>query len=290
MGMIGGEQIVTTTDSVRQGRRVRAARIVTAMLALGALLVAPLSNAFANANDPFARDPELDRGLLGEGRAAYRERADDARALDAYRIFEKNLEHNPDDVTAAWHLSMACYFVGLRVYDDPEMKKAIYLEGREVADRALSIDPECGPCHLLSAVNHALWADQVGIFRAMVGLPKVKSHLARAAELDPTFAGAAAMRVQATIAERLPRMFGGGKGKARRYIEQAIAISPDEPLNYEVLANLLAQRYDDLPLALAVARRGLSVPAPGPEHVESRDSIAYLKLFVDFNSTQLSRR
>lgn len=258
------------------------------VLVLGASFALAAPAALARNDEILGFQAELDQGLLGEGRQAYRERKDPSRALDAYRIFGEYRAQNPDDPVAAWHLSMACYYVGLRVQQDPEAKKAIHFEGREAADHALAIDPQCGPCHLLSAVNHALWAEQVGIFRAIVGLPKVKGHLDRASQLDPTFAGAAALRVQATIAERLPRMFGGGKAKARRFIEQAIAVAPEEPLNYEVLVDLLVEHYDDLPLAFAVAQRGLSVPPPGPEYVESRDSIAYLKRFVDFHSTLFS--
>jgi tetratricopeptide (TPR) repeat protein len=272
------------------GAKRIAASLAVAAAASAALVALPVPTALARNDEALEIQPELDQGLLGEGRQAYRERADHDRARDAYRLFKRNYEQNPDDATAAWHLSMACYYLGLRVERDAEVRKAIHDEGRAVADRALAIDPSCGPCHLLSAVNHALWAEQVGIFRAIVGLPTVKSHLAQAARLDPTFAGAAALRVQATIAERLPRMFGGGKGKARRLIEQAIVVSPDEPLNYEVLANLLVSKYDDVPLALSVARRGLAVPEPAPEYVESRDSIAYLKRFVDVHSTLLSAR
>jgi len=268
------------------GRRLarRAVALLTAALSLAALSG---TVAFARSDEALELHPEFDQGLLGEGRLAYRERADQERALDAYRIFKQSFEQNPGDAVAGWHLSMACYWLGMRVYTDSDAKKAIHDEGRRVADRALALDPDCGPCHLLSAINHALWADQVGIFRTLVGLPKVKRHLARAAELDPGFAGAAAYRVEATILDRLPRMFGGGKKKARRAIEQAIAVAPEEPLNYEFLANMLVNRFDDVPLAVTVARRGLAVPEPGPAYVESRDSIHYLRNFIDFHSTLL---
>ena len=280
---------ITATQRQHSGKgQASKSRIVLACLALasGLLLVDTVS--FAGADAALDVHPELDRGVLGEGRQAYRERRDPARAHEAYRLFKAASTQHPDDPAAAWHVSMACYWLGLRVYTDPEQKKAAYAEGKEMADRALELDPNCGPCHLLTAVNHALWAEQVGIMRTIVGLGSVKAHLRRAAELDPAFAGAAAFRVQATILDRLPRMFGGGRGKARRTIEQAIAVAPNEPLNYEFLANMLVNKYRDVPRAVAVARRGLAVPEPGPEYVESRDSIAYLKHFVEHFSTQVT--
>ncbi|MFP6640502.1 MAG: TRAP transporter TatT component family protein, partial [Myxococcota bacterium] len=113
-----------------------------------------------------------------------------------------------------------------------------------------------------------------------VGLPKVLRHLKRAAKLDPYFGGAAALRVHATILKVVPRMFGGGKKKAEVLIEEAIKIAPSEPLNYEILADILIEKYKDPDSAVEAAQRGLAVPTPGPEFVESRDSIDYLKRVV----------
>ena len=88
------------------------------------------------------------------------------------------------------------------------------------------------------------------------------------------------MRVHATIMKVLAGFFGGGKRKARDLIEEAIVVAPDEPLNYEILADILIEKYKDPDAAVTAAERGLAVPMPGPEHVESRDSIDYLKSVV----------
>ena len=265
-----------------------ARRAAIAFGVLVTLLLVGLPVSTVRADEALAFDPELDQGVLAEGRQAYRERADATRAHDAYLIFQKYYEENPDDVRAAWHYSMACYWLGIRVYSDSAQKKAVYQEGLRAADRGVQLDADCGACHLLSAINHALWAEQVGILRTLVGLPKVKKHLSRAAKLDPGFAGAAVYRVQATIYDKLPRLFGGGKKKARRALEKAIEVSPKEPLNYEMLAILLRDRFGDVPRAVAVAQRGLNFPEPTVEYVESRDSFAFLQRFVDRHATQLS--
>lgn len=243
-------------------------------------LVPPVAE--AGSSEELEYSPLLDRGLLGEGRQAYRERADLGRARDAYVLLKKNFEENPTDVVAAWHFSLSCYYVGKRASgNDTEVRKRIHEEGRDAADRALKKNPDCGPCHLLSAINHALWAEEVGILRAIVGLPKVLGHLKLAAKLDPYFGGAAALRVHATILKAVPRMFGGGKKKAKVLIEEAIEVAPEEPLNYEILADLMIEEYRDPNSGVEAAQRGLAVPTPGPEFVESRDSIDYLKRVVE---------
>jgi len=76
-------------------------------------------------------------------------------------------------------------------------------------------------------------------------------------------------------------MFGGGKKRARKAIEKAIEVAPEEPLNYELLAYLLLEKYDDKKRALEVAHRGLQVPHPGPDYVESLDALEELQELVD---------
>lgn len=284
------DEIVLQSKSRRSGGRVaqgiperaflpRVARVCFTLLVSLSFAFSPLT-ALARSSSSLDLTPELDQGLLGEGRAAYRERANYDRARDAYRIFKQNLDENPGDPTAAWHFGLACYFMGMRVVDDSE-KARIYAEGRDRAAEGLATDPDCGPCHLMTGVNHALWSQEVGIFRTLVGLPSVKRHLKRAGQLDPSFGGGAAYRVLAAIYKVLPRMFGGGKKKARRSIEKAIRAAPDEPLNYEVLAELMIEEFDDPRSAVAAARRGLMVPQPEPAYVESLDALEVLERIVE---------
>jgi hypothetical protein len=237
----------------------------------------------------FDFSPELDQGLLGQGRQAYRERADSERARDAYRFLKLNLEEHPTDTTAAWHFSLSCYFLIARVLEGSEERKAMSLEGLAAADNALEHHPDCGPCHLMSAIHHALYAKEVGIIRSLVGLPTVKRHLKLAIELDPEFGGGAPHRIQATILQKLPRILGGGRKSSREAIEKAIEIAPYEPLNWEFLSWLLLVDYDDLDGAVVVARQGLTVPRPGAEYLESLDALEWMQRVVDAYARQLVR-
>ena len=264
------------TRTARIRRRGVVSGLCLAILATGVALDP------ARAREPSSLDfsPLLDQGLLGQGRQAYRERRNPQRALEAYDLLKRNLADNPADPVAAWHLAMSCYYLGMQVFDDKEDRKRVFAEGRDYAREALERDPDCAPCHLLTAVNHALWAKEVGIFRTLVGLPWVRHHLKRAAELEPAFGGAAAHRILANISQVLPRVFGGGRKRARKEIEKAIEIAPDEPLNYEFLADLLIDDYHDPKQAVSVARRGLRQPAPAPEYVESVEAFQDLQEIV----------
>jgi len=233
--------------------------------------------------DPLSYQPELDEGPLGPGRQAYRERRDPARALESYELFKAVVAEHPDDPVALWHLSMSCYYLGQRVYQSTDDRRRIFEEGHKIAETAAERAPDCAPCHMLAGVNQALWGQEVGIFRVISGLPRVKRHLQLSTDLDPTFAGASALRVRSQIARVLPSWLGGGKKRARSYLHRAIEMAPNEPLNYYFLAKLLLKDYGDRDQALEVARRGLAVPPPGPEFVESVDSMGRLRSFVKQN-------
>jgi len=255
--------------------------LAVALIAAFALAgVAPAALAFSE--DPLAYQPELDDGPLGPGRPAYRERRDPDRALESYRLFKRVVDEQPDDAVALWHLALSCYYLGQRVFDTKEDRQRVFHEGYSLAETAVDRAPGCAPCHMLAGVNQALWGQEVGIFRVLSGLPNVKRHLRRSTEIDPAFAGASALRVRSQIARVLPRWLGGGKKKARRHLLRAIETAPQEPLNYQFLAKLLFKDFGDREGALRVARQGLELPMPGPEFVESVDSVRRLERYVAY--------
>ena len=277
-----GTQKIQASPRSASGPRMRSlvAAVASITLLLSFVGAPPSAHALV---DPLAYQPELDDGPLGPGRQAYRERRDPARALESYELFKAVVAENPDDPVALWHLAMSCYYLGQRVYRTTDDRRRIFEEGHKLAESAAERAPDCAPCHMLAGVNQALWGQQVGIFRVISGLPRVKGHLQRSTELDPTFAGASALRVRSQIARVLPRWLGGGKKRARSYLYRAIEIAPNEPLNYYFLAKLLLKDYGDRDGALQIARKGLSVPPPGPEFVESVDSMGGLRRFVTQN-------
>ncbi len=273
---LGTPPLHARTDR-RQSLRL-VALVATLLVALAS--AAPTALAFSSRQDPLAYQPALDEGPLGPGRQAYRERRDPQRALESYQLFKRAVAEDPTDHVALWHLAMSCYYLGQRVFDTPEERKRVFSEGHRLAETAAKRDPNCAPCHMLAGVNQALWGQEMGIFRVLSGLPNVKHHLRKSTELDPTFAGASALRVRSQIAKVLPRWLGGGKKKARRYLRRAIEIAPYEPLNYQFLAKLLLKQFGDREGALRVAKQGLTLPMPGPEFVESVDAVRRLNGLV----------
>jgi len=107
-------------------------------------------------------------------------------------------------------------------------------------------------------------------------LGDMRKHLRLSLELDPTFAEGAAARSLATIDQVVPFFLGGSKKRARENYQLALEIDPAEPLNYLYYARFLSKRRE-LNAALALTRRGLAQPPPGPERVESRGAFEQLE-------------
>jgi hypothetical protein len=168
----------------------------------------------------------------------------------------------------------------MRLAKTREQERWLYGAGRDAGVHAAQLQPKCAPCHLFAGVNMALYGQAVGILRMLFTLGKVKSHLRASIALDPHFFDAAALRVLAYIEENLPTILGGSDERAEHYYREAIEKGPEEPLNYLFYARFLDHERDRPAAALRIAERGLEVPAPGFDHLESRDAIRSLRNLV----------
>ncbi|MDE0885193.1 MAG: hypothetical protein OSB70_06635 [Myxococcota bacterium] len=211
-----------------------------------------------------------------EADQAYMERAEPGRIEFANQRYEELYRSNPEDWEAAWRVAMSCYFLGSRVAKEKSEKEAFFARGRDVALQGIELNPSCAPCQLLAGVNMALYAESVGLVKMLFSLGGMRKHLRLSLELDPTFAEGAAARSLATIDQVVPFFLGGSKKRARENYQLALEIDPAEPLNYLYYARFLEKRRE-LKAALALTRRGLAQPQPGPERVESRGAFEELQ-------------
>lgn len=202
------------------------------------------------------------------------------KALKALELYREYWKKNPKDAQAGWRLSMGCYFAGFHLIADDVEKKKILQEGRDVGLTAIDLDPTCGPCHYWTAINMALYSDTVGVFKMYFSLSEIQRHLWESIKVDPAFSGAGAYRILGLIEQQLPGILGGSNDRAKKYIEKAVELAPNEPMNYLFLARLLANQFGDIPAARAAAQRGLQTPKPTPECIESIKSLQEINDFL----------
>jgi tetratricopeptide (TPR) repeat protein len=216
---------------------------------------------------------------FAEADQAYLGRADPSRVAFAKERYETLYRADPADWEAGWRVAMTCYYLGGRVAREPSEKEVLFAHGRDVAQASALVKPDCAPCHLLAGINMALYGQSVGVLKMIFTLRDIRGHLRRSLELDPTFAEAAAARTLATIDQVVPFFLGGSKKRALKNYQRALEIDPAEPLNYLFYARFLAKRQE-FKTALDLAERGVALPRPGPERVESRDGWDRLQALV----------
>jgi tetratricopeptide (TPR) repeat protein len=208
---------------------------------------------------------------------AYRQRADESKARAALAQYRRIFERNPDDGEAAWRTSMACYFVSIRLTKDAETRQKLYSEGRAAGLKSIKLVPQCAPCFFWTAINTALFGDESGSVKTYFLLSEIQDLLNKSIAIDPSYAYGGAYRLLGLIEWKLPGILGGSNSRAIDYFQKAIAVAPDEPLNFLFLAQLYENTLSDHKKARETAQKGLSVPPPSVERLEALDALNDLK-------------
>ena len=247
-----------------------------ALLALVIVPQLPFSPASAQASVAPVQE------LVSRGDQAFLAREDDLQArnaLSAYREAVKLSESK--DAETLWRLSMSCYFVGLRLTQDSSQRELIFLEGRDAGLASIALNPHCAACEFWTAINMALYGDTVGVMKMLFSVQDIEAHLKKTIELDPTYAHAGAYRLLGLIQQKLPGILGGSNDRALEYFQKAVETAPDEPLNFQFLAVLL---HDDLgrsSQAVEIAKKGLQLPEPEANRLESKEARADLQKLLE---------
>jgi tetratricopeptide (TPR) repeat protein len=210
------------------------------------------------------------------GDEAFRKRVEPERAKEALENYRALIQERPQDVEAAWRFSMASYFVGMRIAPQSDRAK-IFSEGRDVGQKAVALRSDCAPCHFWTAINMALYGKEVGIFKTLFTLAEIREHLKKALEADPKYANAGAQRLLGAVEENLPGILGGSDVRALEYYQDALRVSPEEPLNYLFLVRLLFKQNRNQDDAIHLAQKGIQIAILDPGRIESIEAQSELR-------------
>jgi tetratricopeptide (TPR) repeat protein len=143
-----------------------------------------------------------------------------------------------DDYDAAWRLGRAHFFLGQEAIDKSEGRRH-HTSGIEACSRAVALQPERVEGHFWLGVNLALMAGLEKRFRALGFAIRATRSLRSAISIDPAYHGAGPLRVLARVQHKLPRLLGGGVGRARETFARAIKLAPENTVTRMYLAELL---------------------------------------------------
>ncbi len=120
----------------------------------------------------------------------------------------------------AWaHLAWADYRTS-----DAEAKLASYEKGRDVARRAIDMNPKSPEAHLWYAANLGRWAIAKGKLRAAFLLGTLKQEVQTILDLDPNHVPGLALA--GSVYLEIPSVFGGDIPRAEGYLRKALSLDP----------------------------------------------------------------
>ena len=181
-------------------------------------------------------------------RARALHRAASSRALERQRAGEAAYDRR------------ACF------HEVPEAdRQAFFRRAMEHGERAMALDPDNADAHLQFAHAAGRYAESLGAMQALRGgyAGRMREAMERAVELAPDMAqahlslGAWHANVVAQAGGLMARAFGATRKKATEHLERALALAPEQGLNYEWYGASAARAADRTP----TGRRALLVRA-----------------------------
>ncbi|NBX92448.1 MAG: hypothetical protein EB078_01765 [Proteobacteria bacterium] len=219
--------------------------------------------------------------LLERGDTAFGKRNQKEALKRALSFYKEAQSRFPQSSEAAWKYSMALHSLATRFTEEEATRQSLFHQGVEIAKTAATREPDCGPCQFWTAIHMAQYGELAGIFKMISTLSEIKERLEQAALLSPEHAMGGPYRVLGTIYQSLPGILGGDNDKAISYFQKAVAIVPNEAINYLPLAKLKAIE-GDLTSAWNIAKAGLQMKdsAKDPISLESKETLPELSQII----------
>ena len=171
-----------------------------------------------------AAPAEAQLPLVAELRAISTRYHEDPSRLDAIRDrLERAIRADPhvEDLVA---LAQASFIWGdIRAATRDERLNA-YDRGREVARRAVELDPKNAAAHFWYGTNTGRWAQTKGVLRSLFLLPTIKEEIQIVLHLDHKFTAVYALA--GNVFYEVPGLFGGDLEKAEAMFRKGLEQDP----------------------------------------------------------------
>lgn len=170
--------------------------------------------------------------------ALYQKREERENVRASIRLLEDAA--TPEAFEIAWRRGRARFFLGQEAEHTDEARFH-YAKGITASEAAARAKPAHVEGHFWSGVNLALLAAIENPFTALRHALRAKRVLHRAISIDPAYHAAGPLRVLARLEHKLPRLFGGGKARARANFERAVQLAPFNTVTRIYFAEMLIE-------------------------------------------------
>jgi tetratricopeptide (TPR) repeat protein len=106
----------------------------------------------------------------------------------------------------------------------PEEKLGAYDRGREVAQRAIELEPRNAVAHFWFATNSGRWGQTKGVMRSLFLLPTIKREIQTVIDLDPKYPGVYALA--GNVYYVVPTLVGGDLELSEEMFRKGLALDP----------------------------------------------------------------
>lgn len=159
------------------------------------------------------------------------------RAIDK---LNKILELNPKDIEAMTLLFHVWLTYGDVVVKNKDEKLRAYEEGRDIAKKAIELNPKNPDVHFWYTANIGRWGQVRGVLKSFFLISQIKDQLNLILALDPKYVPA--FDVYGVLYYELPGFLGGNLELSEKYIRQAIELDPHLTVARVDLAKVLIRR------------------------------------------------
>lgn len=143
----------------------------------------------------------------------------------------------------AWRLGRALFFLG-QEEKEKSQAGALHRRGAQVCMRAARAEPRRVEGHFWLGVNLALQAQTTNPLMGLWLALRAKRSLERAVSINPAYHAAGPLRVLGRLSHKLPRLCGGGRGRAQAAFERALELAPTNTVTRLYFAEMLIEARD----------------------------------------------
>jgi len=171
--------------------------------------------------------------------ALYQDRENLASAQKATDLWAARLTANPRDLTSAYRLAQARYWLGTNGLPEPQRKDA--LEAGIVAARAaIAIDATRPEGHFWLGANMGALAESFGLRQGIKYRGPIREALEVTLKLSPAFLQGSADRALGRWYFKVPGLFGGSNKKSEEHLRKSLTYNPNSVVSHLFLADTLA--------------------------------------------------
>lgn len=175
--------------------------------------------------------------------ALYRDRANLARAKEAFAMLDARLTANARDFESAWKLARIAYWIG--GHDQPDARRKALERGVEAGRIASTLEPQRPDGYFWMAADMGELAESFGMRQGLKYRGPIKDALETVLRLDPSFLQGSADRALGRWYFKVPGLFGGSKKQSEEHLRKSLTYNPNSTASHFFLAETLFEMNRD---------------------------------------------